>query len=362
MIRTRGRPRHRSEAHAEHRPSSSTRFRRTRITSRSCSPGLATRTSGVHRAAEGATPAGDAEPVPRHASDAADPRDRRPGRRRQAGRLDLARRGRQAAPARRHPPGRPRRHARPDGDRRTRPRHQPGDPAARSSRAARQGRTTPTIRLGVDHDDRRRRRREVEPTPTPSGVTGRRAIARAMRRTHRRHRAGPVRRSPRSRSTGCAPTSGCATARPSSSRPRPVTVARFDLARATRRDLDVTVDCSTGTYVRALARDLGERARRRRPPDRAAAYQGRRLRHRRRRRRSSELERELTVMPLADAVGAAFPRIDVSDEEARRISSRPAAGARASRQSPAGVSRPDGRVIALVEDRDGVAQPLCVFA
>ncbi|MFW0790304.1 tRNA pseudouridine(55) synthase TruB [Gordonia sp. CPCC 205333] len=42
---------------------------------------------------------------------------------------------------------------------------------------------------------------------------------------------------------------------------RPVTVDRFDLV-ATRRegafvDLDVEVDCSSGTYIRALARDLG---------------------------------------------------------------------------------------------------------
>ena len=42
---------------------------------------------------------------------------------------------------------------------------------------------------------------------------------------------------------------------------RPVRVARFELAAPIRRnaqlDLDVVVDCSTGTYVRALARDLG---------------------------------------------------------------------------------------------------------
>lgn len=43
---------------------------------------------------------------------------------------------------------------------------------------------------------------------------------------------------------------------------RPVTVGRFDLIAPARRadgriDLDVTVDCTTGTYVRSLARDLG---------------------------------------------------------------------------------------------------------
>lgn len=42
---------------------------------------------------------------------------------------------------------------------------------------------------------------------------------------------------------------------------RPVTVSRFDLldcrASGTFLDLDVAVECSSGTYVRALARDLG---------------------------------------------------------------------------------------------------------
>jgi tRNA pseudouridine55 synthase len=50
----------------------------------------------------------------------------------------------------------------------------------------------------------------------------------------------------------------------------------------------------------------------------------------------------------------------VGDDEATRISH----GQRLVLDlptSPAGVFAPDGRVIALVEDRDGVAQPLCVF-
>lgn len=44
---------------------------------------------------------------------------------------------------------------------------------------------------------------------------------------------------------------------------RPVTVSRFDLVGGPKRtaefiDVDVIVDCSSGTYIRALARDLGE--------------------------------------------------------------------------------------------------------
>ena len=45
---------------------------------------------------------------------------------------------------------------------------------------------------------------------------------------------------------------------------RPVTIERFDLLCAPRSappvvDLDVVVECSSGTYIRALARDLGAR-------------------------------------------------------------------------------------------------------
>jgi tRNA pseudouridine55 synthase len=43
---------------------------------------------------------------------------------------------------------------------------------------------------------------------------------------------------------------------------RPVTVSRFDVLAIRREgqfvDLDVVIDCTSGTYIRALARDLGE--------------------------------------------------------------------------------------------------------
>ena len=73
-----------------------------------------------------------------------------------------------------------------------------------------------------------------------------------------------------------------------------------------------------------------------------------------------QLEAAFEVVPLAAAVAEAFPRIDVSEEEAGRIGH----GQRLVLDipsSPAGVFAPDGRVIAVVEERRGVAQPLCVF-
>jgi tRNA pseudouridine55 synthase len=141
---------------------------------------------------------------------------------------------------------------------------------------------------------------------------------------------------------------------------RPVHVERFELMERRANDLAVRVTCSTGTYVRALARDLG-----------ANLGVGAHLTALRRTRVGAftldtantldQLEQDLDVKPLAAAVGAAFPTLTVTAEQAARISH----GQRLVLDiatSPTGVFAPDGRVIALVEDRDGVAQPLCVFA
>jgi tRNA pseudouridine55 synthase len=140
---------------------------------------------------------------------------------------------------------------------------------------------------------------------------------------------------------------------------RQVTVSRFEVVERRGPDLDVTVTCSTGTYIRALARDLG-----------AALGVGGHLTALRRTRVGGfgidaaktleTLENQFEVMPLAAAVNAAFTTLTVTDEEATRIGY----GQRLVLDLPArptAVFAPDGRVIALVEDRDGVAQPLCVF-
>ena len=88
----------------------------------------------------------------------------RPGRRRQAGRADLARRRRADPPAGRHPPGRPRRHARPDGDRRAGARHRRATRLLGHLALDRQG-LPATIRLGQSTDDRRRRGRARPAAP-----------------------------------------------------------------------------------------------------------------------------------------------------------------------------------------------------
>lgn len=146
--------------------------------------------------------------------------------------------------------------------------------------------------------------------------------------------------------------------------PRPVTVHRFDLL-ATRREgdriaLDVMVDCSSGTYVRALARDLGA----------ALGVGGHLMQLRRttvgpftlaaaRTLEAVEAEPGLSLT-LAEAVAAAFPRRDVDAAETRAVrhgQRLPAAGI----AGVYGVFGPDGEVLALAEDQRGAAKPVVVL-
>jgi tRNA pseudouridine55 synthase len=141
--------------------------------------------------------------------------------------------------------------------------------------------------------------------------------------------------------------------------PRRVQVDVFDVLDRRGDDLDVTVTCSSGTYVRALARDLG-----------AALGVGAHLTALRRTRVGpftvsdaftlDDLERSLHLVSLPDAVAAAFPRWPVDDETARRL----AVGQRLPARGQPGIVgafAPDGSVIALVEDRDGATRSLVVF-
>ncbi len=151
--------------------------------------------------------------------------------------------------------------------------------------------------------------------------------------------------------------------------PRPVTIQRFEVLSQKDDedngtpvvDLSVLVQCSSGTYVRALARDVGVGlgsaghliALRR---TRVGPYhldQAQTLEH---------LEDEaFSVLPVADAARAAFPARELSDDEARKL----AHGQRlpASEQGPGPVAAfsPDGTLIALVADAGLTARPLVVL-
>ena len=134
---------------------------------------------------------------------------------------------------------------------------------------------------------------------------------------------------------------------------RPVRIDRFDVV-AVRRvddfvDVDVEVDCSSGTYIRALARDVGT----------ALGVGGHLTALRRTRVGHYGLEESRTLEDLADAPRLsypldeacllAFPRRDLSAEEAesaRHGRALAAAGIDGIYASTA----PDGGVIALLRD------------
>jgi tRNA pseudouridine55 synthase len=73
------------------------------------------------------------------------------------------------------------------------------------------------------------------------------------------------------------------------------------------------------------------------------------------------LERDLAALPLAAAVAAAFPRRELTAEEAGRVSHGAQLPAVGLGPGPVGVFAPDGTVVALVEERAGLARPLAVF-
>ncbi|AEH10915.1 MULTISPECIES: tRNA pseudouridine(55) synthase TruB [Protofrankia] len=142
---------------------------------------------------------------------------------------------------------------------------------------------------------------------------------------------------------------------------RRVTVSRFDLLAHRGTDLDVAVACSSGTYVRALARDLG-----------AALGCGAHLTALRRTSvgpfglagavtLDALAERGAAALrPLADAVGTLFPRRQVDADEACAISH--------GRRLPPfgvpdlyGVFGPAGELLALARDTAGAGRPLVVF-
>ena len=125
-------------------------------------------------------------------------------------------------------------------------------------------------------------------------------------------------------------------------------------------DVDVEVRCSSGTYIRALARDMGEalgvgghltRLRRTRvgPYDLSVAHT------------LDELAAQLTVLPLAQAAAAAFPVRELTADQARSLSHGGRLPGTGGETGPVAAFGPDGTLIALVQDKDGLARSLAVF-
>ncbi len=156
---------------------------------------------------------------------------------------------------------------------------------------------------------------------------------------------------------------------------RRVTVTRFDAVAMRRHavvigieliDIDVEVECSAGTYVRALGRDVGRTlgvgghltALRRTRVGRFDISQARSLEE------LAHLDQPVMI-DLAAAVAAQFPRRDLDPSQTATLRhgvSLPGVG----HAGPYGAFDPDGEVVALLSESastaDGTARPLVVFS
>ncbi|CAN5182815.1 tRNA pseudouridine(55) synthase TruB [soil metagenome] len=156
---------------------------------------------------------------------------------------------------------------------------------------------------------------------------------------------------------------------------RPVIIHAFEILGVHRLptaaqpqwvDVDVRVECSTGTYIRALARDLG-----------AALGVGGHLTALRRTRigpfavaDAAALDETLPQRMLAPAAVATelFGRVDLTAEQARELGNGsriplPSAGPSTPGPGPVPIAAvaPDGRLVGLIEVVDGRARVLVNF-
>ena len=144
---------------------------------------------------------------------------------------------------------------------------------------------------------------------------------------------------------------------------REVTVARFELLRFSRVDdfvdIAVAVDCSSGTYIRALARDLG-----------AALEVGGHITALRRTRvgnfdvsQASTFEQldNLKLIPLIDAARDLFPVLDLADSDVtdlvhgKRLLGRALAAGLVAGRSP------KGELVAVLESANKDLKSVVVF-
>ncbi len=142
---------------------------------------------------------------------------------------------------------------------------------------------------------------------------------------------------------------------------RPVTVSRLDVLDVRPSDglldVDLDVECSSGTYVRAIARDLGA----------ALGVGGHLTALRRTRIGGYSLDDAVTLgdeppalMSMADAARISFPVIELTDDQARDVGfGRPLALPVPA--NPTGLIAPSGELLALYRPTDTGSRPVAVL-
>ncbi|MFS3129654.1 tRNA pseudouridine(55) synthase TruB [Nocardioides sp. Bht2] len=143
---------------------------------------------------------------------------------------------------------------------------------------------------------------------------------------------------------------------------RPVTIHELAVHEFRREgeflDVDVTVRCSSGTYIRAIARDLG-----------LALGVGGHLTALRRTavgefgfdvaRTIEQLDDEFVMLPIAEAARRSFAALDLSEEQASSVR----VGRRLDLElaTATALFAPDGEFLALYEPSSSGAKPVAVF-
>jgi tRNA pseudouridine55 synthase len=146
---------------------------------------------------------------------------------------------------------------------------------------------------------------------------------------------------------------------------RPVTVHGIDVGAIERHgdvvDVEVSVRCSSGTYIRAIARDVG-----------AALGVGGHLTVLRRTavgpftladaHTLEELAEHVAVLPIAEVARRSFPSRDVGEEDAASVAVGRKLALDLVAEGPVALFDPAGEFIALYEQAGEVAKPVAVFA
>ena len=142
--------------------------------------------------------------------------------------------------------------------------------------------------------------------------------------------------------------------------PRRVRIESIDVHAVRGDDVDISVSCSSGTYVRAIARDLGEAlgvgghlaALRRTAVGPYRSEDAHTL---------DELEDDLAVVPIADAARSAFPSLVLDDDQATDVRFGRRLTLQLPTDGPVALLTGDDEFLALYEQSGEQARAVAVF-
>lgn len=144
-------------------------------------------------------------------------------------------------------------------------------------------------------------------------------------------------------------------------KPRPVNVARFEVTDIRRVgsfvDIDAIIDCSSGTYIRALARDLGN----------ALGVGGHLTALRRTRvgkysvQDAGTLDQDLKIMPIDEAARAAFDCLQLDEQGVIDLIHGKRLKAGEQLREPVAAFTPGGRLVAMLTRSGNQYKSLVVF-